>query len=128
MGHAVVRLERAASALLAAGLLSACGSNPAGAAQSTADSVTKAVYANDAAAVSANFDDALKGKITLGEVGTLSDQMHKLGNYKGLTLLSQDATKNEFTFRAAFDKGSMNVAERLDPNGQVSAYRIFPQT
>jgi hypothetical protein len=64
--------------------------------------------------------------VTRAEVGTISDQMHKLGDYKGLTMLSSDATKSEFTYRADFTNGSMNVVVRVDPNGKLSAYRVFP--
>jgi hypothetical protein len=42
--------------------------------------------------------------------------------------LSSDPTKNEFTFRAQFSKGTMNVVERLDPDGKVAAYRVVPLT
>jgi hypothetical protein len=120
-----MRAEKALLALLLAGVLSACG-GANGAAQSTADSVTKAVYANDADSMTANFEPSLKATVTRGEVGTLSDKMHKLGDYKGLTLLSNDLTKNEFTFRADFSNGSMKIIERLDSTGKVSAYRVFP--
>lgn len=112
--------------MLAAGILSACGGGSAGAAQSTADGVTKAAYNNDATTMSAKFDSTLQAKVTRAEVGSLSDQMHKLGDYQGLSLMATDLTKNEYTFRANFSKGSMTVVERLDPNGQVAAYRVFP--
>jgi hypothetical protein len=99
-----------------------------GDAQAAADSVTKSVYADDVDQVGANFDDDLKQTVTRSEVGILSDQMHKLGDYKGLTFVSQDPGKSEFTYRADFTNGTMNVVVRLDPSGKISAYRVFPNS
>jgi hypothetical protein len=108
-------------------LLPACSSRTGGgAAASLADSITKAVYADDPAGVSSNFDSQLKTQVTRAEVGMLSDRMHALGAYKGLTLVSSDPSRNEYTYRAAFDHGAMNVVIRLDQNGQAAAYRVFP--
>ena len=116
-------------ALLAA--TAACNAGAGGAsgsAATTTDDVTKAVYNNDVDAVTSNFDDQLKAQVSRGEVGTLSDKMHALGDYKGLTYVNGDPAKNEFTYRANFDKGSMNVVVRVDSDGRLSAYRIFPQS
>ena len=109
--------------------LAACSAqaNP-GAVQSTTDSVTKAVYNDDIDGVNANFDSTLQSQVSRGDVGTLSDKMHALGTYKGLTYLSNDPAKSEFTYRAAFDKGTMNVVVRVDNDGKLAAYRVFPQT
>lgn len=108
--------------------LAACAGGGNGAAQSTADAVTKAAYANDYSGVTSSFNDALKKQVTRASVGMISDKMHALGNYQGLTLLATDNTKNEYTFKAAFSKGSMNVVERLDPNGKIAAYRVIPES
>jgi len=105
-------------------VLASCGGSPAGQAQSQADSVTKAVYNNDPVAVQQNFDAALKKQVTRAQVGLLSDKLHKLGDYKGLTYVSNDALKNEYTYRADFSNGSAPVILRLDPNGQIAAYRV----
>lgn len=113
------------SALLAALLLAACGSHPASGAQGSAESTTKAVYDDDPAGVMANFDETLKSQVTRSEVGILSDQMHKLGRYNGLSYVSSDPGKNEYTYRAAFSNGTMNVVVRLDPDGRFAAYRVF---
>lgn len=109
--------------------LAACSAqaNP-GAVQSTTDSVTKAVYNDDVDGVNSNFDSQLQSQVSRGDVGTLSDKMHALGTYKGLTYLSTDAAKSEFTYRADFDRGSMNVVVRADNDGKLAAYRVFPQT
>jgi len=120
---------RIAATLAAATLavaLSACGGGGNGAAQSTADTITKAVIANDVATVQNNLDDALKPTVTKTSVAALSDAMQKLGDYKGLTLLSSDATKNEYTFRADFASGTMNVVVKLDSDGKAGAYKAIP--
>lgn len=114
--------------VLAAAMLAACnsaGSQSGGTAASTADSTTKAVYNNDMDGVTSNFDDQLKTTVNRADVGTLSDKMHALGDYKGLTYVSGDPAKNEFTYRADFDKGSMNVVVRVDGDGKLAAYRVF---
>ena len=115
----------AGMALLAALSLAACGGNPGSGAQSSADSTTKAVYNDNIDGVTQNFDDTLKSQVTRSEVGILSDQMHKLGDYQGLTYVSNDPNKNEYTYRAGFSKGTMNVVVRLDPDGKFAAYRVF---
>ena len=115
-------------ALLGLIALAGCNNGPAGAAQQSADSVTKAVYANDMTAVDTSFDSALQTQINRAQVGALSDKMHALGNYKGLTFVSSDATKQEYTYRADFDNGVMNIVVRTDADGKLAAYRVFPQT
>jgi hypothetical protein len=107
------------------GLAACAAGNSGGQAQSAADATTKAVYNDDADGVTQNFDDNLKAQVTRSEVGILSDQMHKLGDYKGLTYVSTDPAKNEYTYRADFSKGSMNVVLKLDADGKVAAYRVF---
>jgi hypothetical protein len=108
--------------------LAGCGGSPAGQAQSQADSVTKAVYNNDPAAVQQNFDNALKNQITRAQVGMLSDKLHKLGDYKGLTYVSNDGLKNEYSYTATFSSGTAPVVMRLDADGKIAAYRIsLPQ-
>lgn len=111
-------------------LLAGCANKlSAGSAQGTADGITKAVYNDDIAAVTRQFDPTLAKTVTRAEVGTLSDTLHAHGSYQGLTLLNADISRNEFTFRAGFTKGSANVVLRLDPNGDVAAYRVFfPKT
>ena len=97
-------------------------------AEDTADSVTSNVYNNDMDGVTAHFDDALKKDVSRGDLGTLSDKMHELGAYKKLSFVASDAAKNEYTYRADFDRGSMNVVVRVDADGKLSAYRVFTNT
>lgn len=116
-------------ALVALVALAACNTQASpGAAQGTTDTVTKAVYDDDVDAVQSHFDTTLQSQVSRGDVGTLSDKMHALGAYKGLTYLSDDPAKTEFTYRADFEKGSMNVVVRVDKDGKLAAYRVFPQT
>ncbi len=123
MGTAVARFALAAAAAFA---LAACGGGGSGGqAQSLADSATKAAYNDDISALTQNFDDQLKTQVNRAQVGTLSDQMHELGDYKGLTFVSSDPAKNEFTYRADFTKGNANVVVRLDSDGKASAYHVF---
>ncbi len=117
-----MRLHIVAAATLAAALV-ACSSNTSGAAQTQADEITNAVYANNVATVQSKLAPALQKDITRTSVAVLSDEMHKLGSFKGLTLLAADATKSEFTYRAQFDTGTMNVTIRLAPDGKAAAYR-----
>ncbi|MFN2449035.1 MAG: hypothetical protein ABR508_04470 [Candidatus Baltobacteraceae bacterium] len=116
------------AALLAVLALAACApnANSANGAQGAADATTKAVYNDDASSVTQNFDDALRNQVTRSELGILSDQMHKMGDYHGLTFVTSDPNKSEYTYRAGFTKGAMNVVVRLDTDGKFSAYRVFP--
>ena len=100
------------------------GSSP----QSTADTATKAVYNDDVTSLESTFEPQLQSQVTRQQVGTLSDKMHAMGNYKGLSETMNDPSKNEFTYRADFDKGFANVVVRVGSDGKLSAYRVaFPQ-
>jgi hypothetical protein len=121
-----MRIATLAAAATLAVAIAACGSGGNGAAQSTADTITKAVIANDVATVQSNLDDGIRPTVTKTSVAALSDAMQKLGEYKGLTLLSSDATKNEYTYRADFASGTMNVVVKLDPDGKAGAYKAIP--
>jgi hypothetical protein len=114
-----------AFALLLIFLVSACASNDP---QSTANGVTRAVYNNDVSAVQPYFDDALRPQVSRASVGVLSDKMHTMGSYSGLTLLASDTTKHEYSYRANFSKGTVNIVVRIDPDGRLAAYRVFPSS
>ncbi|HUA08286.1 MAG TPA: hypothetical protein VMA98_03360 [Candidatus Acidoferrales bacterium] len=119
MGQALRRL----AALAALVLLAACAARDP---QSTTNAVTRAVYNDDAASAVGYFDDPTRGTVTRAGVGLLSDKMHALGRYDGLKLLATDARTREYTYRASFAKGTMNVVVRLDDAGKLVAYRVFP--
>jgi hypothetical protein len=115
--------------LYALGLVAvaACGAPSAGSrAQADANAVTRAVYDDNPSEVIAHFDAAIKPTVSRAEVGVLSDKMHSLGSWQGITYLGTDASTNEYTYRARFQRGSMDVVVRLDPKGKLSAYRVFP--
>jgi hypothetical protein len=95
--------------------------------QTLADDTTRGVYNVDLDATTAHFDDALKGQVTRGTIGQLSDEMHALGAYHGLKPETSDPDKGRYDFQAAFDKGTLLVQLRLDPDGKIGAYRIAPQ-
>ena len=92
-----------------------------------ADQTTRGVYAADYDATTARFDDTLKSQVTRASIGQLSDQMHALGTYQGLKQTSADPDKGRYDFEATFDKGTMLVELRIDPNDKIGAYRIVPQ-
>jgi len=122
-----VRARRALACLILGAGLAGC-SSPASDAQNQADGVTKAVYNNDSTAVTQNFDGVLQKQVTRAQVGLLSDKLHKLGDYKGLTYVSNDGLKNEYMYRANFSNGTAPVVVRFDADGKVAAYRIsLPQ-
>ena len=102
-----------------------CG-HGAGNEQKLADDITQAVYNNDISSVQQNFSNDTAAQVTRASVGTLSDMMHQLGNYKGITETGSDLPARRYIFDAKFDKGDMTVRIRLDANGKVAAYRITP--
>ncbi len=115
----------AATLAIALGLV-ACSN--AGSEQKLADSVTRAVYNNDMAGATANFSSDLTPQVTRASLGILSDTMHKMGNYQGLTETATDTPARRYTFDAKFDNGDMTVQMRLDASGKIVAYRVSPGT
>ena len=105
-----------------AGTAACGGDNP----QHDADSTTRAVYDVNVDAVTSNFDGSLKPQVTRASVGQLSDKMHALGNYQGLTALSSDPDKGRYNYTARFDNGTMTVEMRIDPDHKIGAFRVTP--
>ncbi len=95
--------------------------------QALADQTTLGVYNVDYDATVARFDDALKSQVTRASIGQLSDQMHALGMYHGLKQTSADPDKGRYDYEAAFDKGTLLVELRVDPDQKIGAYRVVPQ-
>jgi hypothetical protein len=95
--------------------------------QTLADDTTRAIYNADLDGTVAHFDDALKGDVTRGTLGEVSDEMHALGAYHGLKPVSSDPDKGRYNFQATFDKGSLIVEMRLDPDQKIGAYHVVPQ-
>lgn len=95
--------------------------------QALADQTTRAVYDVDLDRTTAHFDDTLKSQVTRASIGQLADQMHALGAYHGLKQVASEPDKGRYDYQADFDKGTMLVQLRMDPNQKVGAYRIVPQ-
>ena len=110
---------------LATCALSACATQ-GNSASGLADSITRAVYANDYDGTVANFDAQTKGEVTRTEIGELSDKMHALGAYRGLTQTNVDPDRGLYDFDLTFASGHMTAKLRLDPSGKVGAYRVIP--
>jgi hypothetical protein len=119
------RMKRALTSLVL--VLTACqtADTAVARAQSLAQGVTSAIYADDPAGVRSKLDDSIAPLVTRAQVGLLSDKLHALGAYEGLAFLVSDPMKNEFTYRAGFAHGNVNVVVRLARNGKLAAYRIF---
>jgi hypothetical protein len=111
--------------LLALAACRGAAEDPADHARRLADAATSAIYADDPDGVRSQLDDGVARLVTRAQVGALSDKFHALGAYRGLTFLVLDPTKNEFTYRAAFEHGNVNVVVRLAQDGRLAAYRIF---
>jgi hypothetical protein len=114
-----------ASLLLALAACRGAAEDPAGHAQRLAEAVTNAIYANDSDGVRSQLDGPIARLVMRAQVGALSDKFHALGAFRGLTFLVSDPAKNEFTYRAAFERGNVNVVVRLAQDGRLAAYRIF---
>ncbi|MGH7708176.1 MAG: hypothetical protein ACREM8_01030 [Vulcanimicrobiaceae bacterium] len=115
-----------AGALLLA-FIAGCSSQNHGSPAQLTDAITKAVYANDYAATTANFDDQAKSQVTRSSLGDLSDRMHRLGAYQSLAQKNAEPDKGRYAFELTFDKGTAMAELRIDPDGKVGAYRVaFP--
>ena len=104
----------------------ACASSSGNSPRDLADTTTKSVYASDYDATVAHFDDDLKGQVTRGSIGTLSDRMHALGAYQNLTQTTSDPDHGRYVYDAAFERGHLKVELRIDPDGKIGAYRVAP--
>ncbi len=105
--------------------VAACSSSANATADHAADAVTKTVYANDFRGTTAQLDASTRGEVTRASVGALSDLMHRMGAYKGVALMAQDPAKNDYTYTATFEHGTLIVAIRMDAKGGVAAYHVF---
>jgi hypothetical protein len=117
-------IPRLAAALALISALSAC--SVAHTPERLADQATRAVYEDNHDAAVANFEEHLKLAVTRAQVGAISDEMHSLGRYRGLSVLRVNKDAGRFNYAAAFDRGTMIVMVLVDPAGHIAAYRVRP--
>lgn len=89
-----------------------------------AETITRAIYANDFETTVAAFDDATKRAVTRSELGTLSDRMHALGTLRSIVARDANVDMGRYEFDAAFTGGTLLVQMRIDPSGKVGAFRV----
>ena len=120
--HASLGSRLAALSLCVA--LAGCGAsaNP----QKTADSMTRALYANDLGGFTSYLDDSTKAQVTRGDFGALSDRMHQLGDIQSIAQHDAEPDTGRYTYDVTFSHGSMLVELRVDPTGKIGAYRVVP--
>ncbi len=114
--------------LVLAGVLAlgGCASASADTPIDVADQVTRAIYSDDLNGTVAHFDNALREQVKTEDVDRLSQVMHDLGSYRKLTALYADNLDRRYDYQATFDRGTMLVQLRFDPDGRVAAYRVSP--
>jgi len=110
-------------AIAAVSALAACAAHDP---QASVNGVTRAVYDDNRAAAVRYFDNALRPQVSRAGIGMISDKMHALGAYNGLTLVGSDGTMHEYRYRAGFSKGTVTIVVRIDSAGRLAAYRVFP--
>ncbi|MGA3037658.1 MAG: hypothetical protein ABSE64_09275 [Vulcanimicrobiaceae bacterium] len=115
---------RIAGTLALLSALSAC--SVAHTPERLADQATRAVYEDNHDAAVANFEDHLKLRVTRAQVGAISDEMHSLGRYRGLSVLHINNDAGRFNYAATFDRGTMIVMVSVDPAGHIAAYHVRP--
>jgi hypothetical protein len=115
---------RPAAALALTMMLASCG--VAHTPERLADQTTRALYEDNHDAAIAEFDEHLKLHVTRAEVGAISDQMHALGRYKGLSKMHDGADAGRFRYAANFDRGTLIVMVTVDPAGRIVAYHLSP--
>jgi hypothetical protein len=120
-----VRRQLLSAAIVVAIAAAGCGQHTADP-QALADETTRGVYDVDLDRATAHFDEALKTQVNRATVGQLSDRMHALGEYRGLKQVAAEPNKGRYDYEAAFDKGTLLVQIRIDPDQKLGAYRIVP--
>jgi hypothetical protein len=119
-------MERLAIALAGVLALAGCAGASADTPIDVADQVTRAVYGDDLNGTVAHFDDGLRAQVKTEDVDQLSHVMRDMGSYRNISTVSADNLNRRYDYQAAFDRGSMLVQMRFDPDGRVAAYRVTP--
>ena len=95
-----------------------------------ADTVTKAILANDMRPVEKDFNALVRPKLeSRGRVGQLSDQLAALGTFKGVKEVTPtDAPPRSHKFNASFEKAAVPWIECLtyDADGKISSFNVLP--
>lgn len=109
--------------------LAACGGGGTSSPQKAVNDTTAAVYNDDLNTMQSRFDSALQKQVTIDGVSSLSRKLHTFGAYKGVSQTTADPAGGRYDYTATFDNATMAVHVRMDPNGQIAAYRIdVPQS
>ena len=114
-------------ALLSCALVACAPHADTGTPVQVAETVTRAIYADDLDTTLQSFDDATKRAVTRSQLGELSDRMHALGDLKTITQRSGNADTGRYEFDATFTSGTLLVQMRFDPSGKVGAYRVVSE-
>ncbi len=96
--------------------------------EQTADSVTKAIMANDMRPVEADFNAIVRPKLlNRAYVGELSDELNALGQLKRIhETTARDTAQGEHTFDAVFEKSTWKEVMKIDSDGKISAFYVHP--
>lgn len=102
-------------------LLAACASPN----ERLADSITRAVIANDLSPVIKRLDPRIEGVLTRIRVAQLSDELSAQGSYDGLHQTKDSWCPQEaLCFDVQFAKGTYHEVMRLAHNGKVRYWWI----
>jgi len=108
-----------------AAVLAGCGLLAGPNATDEATKVAQALYNDDLSSVTANFDSTLKDQATRTQVAAISDKMHALGEFQGLTEIKRDNDTRRYWYDAKFSNGDMTIQMRLHADGTIAAYRLL---
>lgn len=92
-----------------------------------ADTVTKAIIANNMQPVEKDFNAIVRPKLeNRARVGALSDQLNALGSFKGTKEdTPSGAPARAHKFVATFDKGSRTVCMIYDEDNKIQVFDVI---
>lgn len=93
-----------------------------------ADTVTKAIIANDMRPVEKDFNALVRPKLeSHARVGALSDQLTALGAFKGVKEdTPQDAPPRAHKFNATFEHATWIECMSYDQDGKIASFDVLP--
>jgi len=93
--------------------------------ENLADSITRAVIANDLSPVMNRFDPRIEGELTRVRVAELSDMLTAAGSYEGLRQTSASwCPQGALCFDARFEKAPFYEVMKLSGDGKVRYWWI----